>query len=387
MKPDLSSNPRRLSVVHVTLGLNMGGMEKLLVEFAKHTDRERFLPRFVSLTDRGSLAAEIEANGAEVFTLDTPPGLRPGLVLRLARLFRRLGADIVHTHNTKPLIYASPAARLANVSALVHTRHGQRFGASARSNLAFRLAALGADRIVSISADSARLSVREGIAPAKVCTILNGIDVSRFAYSGPNLGGAAVMVGRQSPEKDVATLIRAADLVAKKRPGFRLEIAGDGAARAGSEALTRELGLEGCVRFLGEVREIPQLLARSRLFVLPSLTEGISLTLLEAMAIGLPIVATRVGGNPEVVDDGVTGWLVPPGEPAQLAEKMLRLLDDDAETLRMGAAARARAIEVFDIRTMIAHYENLYLQLLDRHRGHPARRGLGDAVPSRGDVK
>jgi len=200
MKPDLSSNPRRLSVVHVTLGLNMGGMEKLLVEFAKHTDRERFLPRFVSLTDRGSLAAEIEANGAEVFTLDTPPGLRPGLVLRLARLFRRLGADIVHTHNTKPLIYASPAARLANVSALVHTRHGQRFGASARSNLAFRLAALGADRIVSISADSARLSVREGIAPAKVCTILNGIDVSRFAYSGPNLGGAAVMVGRQTPD-------------------------------------------------------------------------------------------------------------------------------------------------------------------------------------------
>src|SRR5687768_1351120 len=115
-----------LRVVHVALQLDTGGLEKLLVEFARHADRNRYDSRFISITGRGSVAEEIEACDRRVTTLEEPPGLRPGMILRLARLFRQWDIDVVHTHNTKPLLYAGPAARLAGVGAVVHTCHGQR---------------------------------------------------------------------------------------------------------------------------------------------------------------------------------------------------------------------------------------------------------------------
>ncbi len=359
---------RTLRVVHVVLQLDTGGMEKLLVEFARHADRGGFELRFVSLGSRGCLADDIEACGWPVMALEEPPGLRPGLVLRLARLFRRWGADVVHTHNTKPLIYAGPAARLAGARRVVHTRHGQRFGASRRATTLFRFAARMADRVVCVSDDSVRVSAGEGLVLSKLTRIWNGIDV-RFAYAGPRAGGPVVMVGRMSPEKDVATLLRAAAIAAREHSAFRLEIAGGGVCLPDLRRLVSDLGLGEHVTFLGEVQDIPSLLRRAGLFVLSSLTEGISMTLLEAMAVGLPVVATRVGGNPEVVVDGQTGLLVPPESPAELASAMLRLLHDPEGGHRMGRAGRLWVEQHFDIRRMVADYEALYL----RHPGHEDR--------------
>jgi glycosyltransferase involved in cell wall biosynthesis len=201
----------------------------------------------------------------------------------------------------------------------------------------------------------------EGIAPGKITTIWNGIDVARFAYLGPQSGGPAVMVGRLSAEKDVATLVRAAALIVREHPAFHLELAGDGPCAPELTRLVDDLGLADCVRFLGEISDVPALLARASLFVLPSLTEGISLTLLEAMARGLPIVTTRVGGNPEVVDEERTGLLVPERSPADLAAAILRVLRDPAFGRRMGARGRQRVEELFDVRRMVAEYERLYL--------------------------
>jgi glycosyltransferase involved in cell wall biosynthesis len=349
-------------IVHLSLQLETGGMEKLLVEFARHADRGRFELGFVSLGTRGRLADDIEACGWPVEAMGEPPGLRPGLVLRLARLLRRWGTDVVHTHNTKPLIYAGPAARLAGIRQVVHTRHGQRFGAGRGDTALFRLAARTADRIISVSHDGERLSCQEGIATRKVATIWNGIDVEHFGYTGPRTGGPAVMVGRLSPEKDVKSLVRAAAIVVREHPSFRLEIAGDGDCLPDLKRLAEEIALDEHVRFLGEVRDIPTLLARASLFVLPSLTEGISLTLLEAMARGLPVVATRVGGNPEVVVDGQTGLLVPAGAPSELAAAMLQLCRATEDGRRMGLAGRVRVEQHFEVRRMVAEYENLYLE-------------------------
>src|SRR5262249_5817360 len=152
------------------------------------------------------------------------------------------------------------------------------------------LASLFTEHFVCVSEDSARWVVEEGVAAARVSTLWNGIDLTRFAYSGPCDDGPIVTVARLSPEKDVANLVRAARLVIDRHPHARFEIAGDGASRGDLERLAQELGLQENVRFLGELRDIPALLARARMFVLPSLSEGISLTLLEAMACGLPIV-------------------------------------------------------------------------------------------------
>jgi len=351
---------RRLLIAHVTAQLEMGGMEKLLVEFARHTDRHAFDLHFVCLGPRGKLADDIEAQGWKVTSLNQSPGLRLGLVFKLTRLFRRLGVDVVHTHNTKSFLYACPAARLARVGKVIHTRHGQRYGASRRETMVFRWLSRMADGVVCVSHDSANLSVVEGILPDKIQAIWNGIDSNRFHYTGPRTDGPVVMVSRLRPEKDIETLLRAASLVVREYPSFRLEIAGDGLLLGDLRCLAEKLGLEGKVRFLGEVQDIPALLAQASLFVLPSLTEGLSLTLLEAMARGLPVVATRVGGNPEVVVDGTTGLLVKAADAEELAAAMLRLLRTPEEGHRMGLAGRKRIEEYFDVRRMIADYQNLY---------------------------
>jgi glycosyltransferase involved in cell wall biosynthesis len=353
-------------VAHVTLGLEVGGQEKLLVEFARHADRARFDLVFVSLSTRGPLAADIEACGWPVVALDEPDGLRPGLALRLAWLFRRERVAVVHTHDDRPLIYAPLAARLAGVRRIVHTRHGCSFGASARRLFLTRLAALLTDHVVCVSEDAAHQSVRLGFPTGKVRTIWNGVDTGRFAYAGPCAGGPAATVARLSPEKDLGTLLKAAALAAARDPSFRLEIAGGGPCLADLRRQAEELRLGERVRFLGEVRDVPALLGRARLFALSSISEGVSLTLLEAMGRGLPCVATRVGGNPEVVADGETGALVPPRDPAALADAMLHLWNAPEEARRLGLAGRRRVLEHFDVRRMAARYEALY---------DPAQRG------------
>jgi glycosyltransferase involved in cell wall biosynthesis len=336
-------------------------MEKLLVEFARHADRTRFDLRFVSLTTRGPVAEELEALGWPVAALNIPSGLRPGLVWRLASCFREWRTDIVHAHNTKPLIYAAPAARLAGVHKIIHTRHGQRMNASRGQNTLFRWSARLAHAAVCVSHDSAACSRAEGLAPSKVHTIWNGIDTRRFTCRGSVAGGPAVMVGRLSREKNVETLFDAAALVAAQEPGYRLEIAGDGACLAALRRQATALKLENVVTFLGNVRDVPQLLQRASMCVLSSLTEGISLTLLEAMSSGLPIIATQVGGNPEIVADGITGLLVPPRDPQMLAEAMLHLWRSPADRMRMGIAGAIRVREYFDVRRMVAQYERLYI--------------------------
>jgi glycosyltransferase involved in cell wall biosynthesis len=367
----LNGKPRRrIRIAHLGVSLTMGGAEKLLAEFARHADRERFDLRFISLGRKGPVAEEIETSGWPVTALNQPEGLRKWLIFQLAWLLRRQPVDVLHTHNTKALFYGAPAARMAQVPVLVHTRHGQRFGASQLHTSVFRMLTRLADRVVCVSRDSAGLSESEGIGRSRLCTIWNGIDVRRFTYSGPLPGGPAIMVGRLSQEKDVATLIRAAALARKAFPEFRLQIAGEGKCAADLQRLSSELELNGSIDFLGEVYNVPELLAKSSLLVLPSLTEGISLTLLEAMARGLPVVATQVGGNPEVVLDGETGYLVPARQPERLAACMIALLRNPARAAEMGRKARERVMHHFDVRNMVARYEALYCESL----GQPADR-------------
>ncbi|MDB5357461.1 MAG: hypothetical protein JWN24_3914 [Phycisphaerales bacterium] len=351
---------RPLRAVHVALQLETGGLEKLLVEFARHANRDQFDLSFVSLSTRGDVASEIEALGWPVLALEEPAGLRPGLVLRLAKVFRHLEADIVHAHNTKPMIYSGLAARMAGVRRTVYTRHGQRHQAARRQNVLFRLATRLMDAVVCVSEDSAARSIHEGVQQKRIHTIWNGIDSNRFSYLGPAERGPAVMVGRLSAEKDVDTLLQAVALVMGREPLFRLEIAGAGPCLPALRQKAKELALLGCVDFLGNVDDVPALLKRASLSVLSSVTEGISLTLLEAMSRGLPVVATRVGGNPEIVIDGETGFLVPARDPGLLADAILKVWRDPQMGRKLGLAGHQRVRNYFDVRRMMADYEMLY---------------------------
>jgi glycosyltransferase involved in cell wall biosynthesis len=355
-----------LRIAHVTQALDMGGLEKLLVEFARHADRRHFALHFFSLSSQGLLADEIRSSGWPVTALNEPEGFRPRLCWRLAQLFRRWQINVVHTHDERPHIYGAIAGRLAGVTRVIHTRHrGQNLAVSGRQRLLLNLVSRLTDRFVCVSRDSARLAATQGIGLRKASVIWNGIDVGRFSNHRSDPTGPVVTVARMSPEKDIETLIRAIGLAAP----LRLEVAGDGPCLPQLRQLATQLGLGERVRFLGQVRDVPGLLSRASLFVLPSRTEGISLTLLEAMASGLAVVTTRVGGNPEVVADGETGLLVPAANPPALAAALLKLHEDADLRQRMGQAGRRRVEQHFEIGRMVAEYEELY-------RGKQPRRRL-----------
>jgi sugar transferase (PEP-CTERM/EpsH1 system associated) len=366
--------PRR-HIAHLTLSLDVGGQEKLLLEFARHIDPARFTLAFVALGGHGKLADHIEGLGWRVIALDEPPGLRPAMIWRLWRLFRRERFDVVHTHDDKPLLYAGPAAWLARVPRRVHTHHhGHVPQIGRRQERLVRWAARLVNPFVCVSHDAARYAALQGIARARLRVLWNGTDLERFAHQGPQPGGPAVVVARLSPEKDVQILLYAVRQVVDALPGFRLEIAGTGPCCAELVKLAAALRLDEHVRFLGEVSDVAALLGRASLFVLPSQSEGISLTILEAMASGLPVLATAVGGNPEVVEDGRTGLLVPPRDSVALAHGLLRLAGDRDEAQLLGRAGRRRVEAHFDSRKMIAQYEALYDRPMCSHEGHEDTR-------------
>jgi glycosyltransferase involved in cell wall biosynthesis len=210
----------------------------------------------------------------------------------------------------------------------------------------------------------------ERVPARKVLVIHNGIDVDRYCVAGTRRTGApvhAVTVGRLDPIKDQATMLRAVRLVVDQVPEFSLDIAGDGPSRPGLEALCASLRLSGHVRFHGYRGEVSPYLAEADLFILSSVSEGIPLALLEAMACGLPAVTTDVGGLPEVVVPGETGWLVPPRSPDALAEAMLRLLAEPVALDRMGRAARRRVEDQFNLKKVVAEYEQVYMESLARY--------------------
>lgn len=364
-KPDQAAvaAERPLRVCHVSLTLKTGGLERILADLARHHDRSTCQLEFLAMRDVGRFADEIRSGGGIVHQLK--PANRWGQMRQMRRLFRERRFDVVHTHNTYPHIYATLAARLAGVSVVVNTRHGQRAGHNWKSRLPFRWASHLVDRIITVSDDAARLCVDDdGVNPQKVRRIWNGIDLADFAFCGPITRSVAISVARLSPEKDFPTLLKAVPFVVQQIPDFQLKIVGNGPERERLEQLVAESGITDRVQLLGERTDVPELLGGAGFFVTSSLTEGISLTLLEAMAVGLPVVATAVGGNPEIVVDGETGYLVPPSDEQQLAAAIIRMCRNQTAWMAMGQAGRDRVARHFDVRRMAREYEQLYRGLI-----------------------
>jgi glycosyltransferase involved in cell wall biosynthesis len=206
-----------------------------------------------------------------------------------------------------------------------------------------------------------------------VQTIWNGIDLDEFDFRGPGEHPIAISVARLSAEKDFPTLLHAMNLARKEAPELKLRLVGDGPERPRLEALANELGLHDCVEFRGDCRDVPQQLAGAAMYVSSSVTEGISLTLLEAMAVGLPVIATAVGGNPEIVEDSLTGRLVPASNPEKLAAALVDLSRRPELWRTWGEAGRQRVETHFNVRRMVGDYQHLYAQLV-ANRGQFAPR-------------
>jgi glycosyltransferase involved in cell wall biosynthesis len=311
-------------------------------------------------------------------------GLDPWLALRLSSWIRREGVALVHTHNPGPHLYGALAAALARAGSaerrgwprVVHTKHGRNYPRLRRKVLANRLASSLTDRVVAVSEDARAVVVDvEGVDPARVVTILNGVDTDEFRPGGdpreararlgvPAEGFHVGCVARLSPEKDHATLLAAFARFRAGRPDAHLTLVGGGALRPALVGEAARLGLAGAVTFAGTQADVAALLPAFDVFALSSRTEGISLTLIEAAAAGIPLVATRVGGNAEILGEDEAGFLVPPGEPGALAAALERVAGrpDRAE---LGRRGRARVVSRFGIDRMARAYGELYAELLD----------------------
>ena len=362
--PDKEAD-RKLRVAHVTFGLDVGGLEKLLVEFAAHADPNRQRLTFVSLGDNGPVGEEIRGLGWPVVCLHRPAGVRPSLFFELRRVLQNIRADVVHTHDARALVYGAPAAWLTGVPRRVHTQHGQCLGLTPRQRWMFRRASRLVDRFVCVSDDTRLVAESLGVDRGKTSVVLNGVNTSRFRRPPEEadqelIDRPLVCVSRLSPEKGVSTLLKAVSIAVDEAPTLSVEIAGDGPCREALEREAHQLRIDDRVTFLGRVRDVPSLLRRAKLFVLPSDSEGVSLTLLEAMSTGVPVVATRVGGTPEVLAGEDAGLLVPPQDPQAMASAIALLWRDRLERLRLAEAGRRRVVEAFDVRRMVEAYEGVY---------------------------
>ena len=364
---------RRARIVQVIPSLRVGGLENVVVRLVEH-----FVPlaeqAVVTPAGAGPLAGRFP-DSVPVFPLGETHRPSRWNAIRMARLFRTLRPDIVHTRNWT-CIDAIIGARLAGVPVVIHGEHGREAadpeGRNRRRQQVRRLLSPFITEFVTVSRDLARWLVEEVRVPArKVRTIYNGVDTERYALGDRAAARRALRippdctvagtVGRLDPVKDQVGLIRAFAQVANKGPSV-LVIAGDGPSRRQLEALVGELALGDRVRLLGERDDVPLILRALDIFVLSSIGEGISNAILEAMATGLPVIATRVGGNSELVRDGLTGRLIEPRSPEALAEALAAYGDDPGLARAHGAAGRERVAREFGLDRMRAAYTALYRQ-------------------------
>ena len=375
-------------VVHVIYHLAVGGLENGLVNLINHLPAERYRHAIICLTDYTDFRNRITNPDVNVYVLHKRPGKDLRIYLELYWLFRRLRPDIVHTRNLSTLEAQLPAM-LAGAPHRVHGEHGRDIsdldGTSTKYRLLRRLFSPIVQCYIALSRDlEGYLKDRVGIPARKITHICNGVDTDRFRPSGGaekailpgNFQGddrvVIGTVGRMEAVKDQLNLASAFIRLVEGHPdggeNLRLVMIGDGALRQPALALLREAGLGDIVWLPGERDNVPELLRSMDVFVLPSLAEGISNTILEAMATGLPVVATDVGGNSELVLEGDTGFLVPRSDPDALAATIRRYTDDTGLRQEHGERARQRCETEFSIKVMVKNYQDLYDSLLPAYR-------------------
>jgi glycosyltransferase involved in cell wall biosynthesis len=374
-----------VKIAHMVLGLQVGGLEQVVLRLLERTDRSRYSPAVCVLDEPGALALELRRLDVPLWVHPRGGGLSVRAIADLSRLLCREKVALVHTHNPTPHLYGALSAVVSAVRSaaghrfarprVIHTKHGRNTPSARRKVFANRLSSALSDRVVAVSEDARRVVLDiERVDPAKVVTIVNGVDTclyrpadspiaARERLGIPPLGLHIGCVARLSAEKDHETLIEAFALLHARRRNTHLTLIGDGDRRAVLQEHAFRRGLSSAVTFAGTRSDVASLLPAFDAFALASRTEGLSLTLIEAAATGLPIVATRVGGNAEVVEHAETGLLVTPGVPALFAsalESLLRRPDRRA----MGARGRARAIEKFSVDRMARAYQDLYAEVL-----------------------
>src|SRR5579883_652865 len=378
-----------MNIIHVVDSMEVGGAETLIALMCRAQKREGHLPSVCCIFDRGRLAEELEAEGIPVF-LANGHGNESGILgqLRMARsLYRRFcreRPDVVHCHNILPTLLAAPAARVAGVPAIFSTRHGLAIPYNAACRVKgiadsrgafyrFRLAAMACDRVIAVC-DTARQNLMWGPGAFlnRVITIRNGAARLPVGTTSPSATApqkfTLIHVARLNWKKNQRGLLEAAAIALPSVPDLMLQIIGDGLERRALEQYARELGIEGRVHFAGERSDVGEWLAKADLFVLSSFTEGLPVSLVEAMAAGLPFLVSNVWGMPEVANLSGGGVIVEGTTPQALAKGIVHLAQKRQELKDLGRRSRECYEKHFTPELMLNSYSRLYDQTVRTRR-------------------
>jgi glycosyltransferase involved in cell wall biosynthesis len=358
-------------VVLMLTSFDVGGTERQMVELVKRLNPTRFRPHVACFHARGPLLAELPDDvPVREFALHgfaRPAAL--GQFLAFAGWCRRIGPALVHTCDLYANIFGLPAAMLAGVPVRIANRREILTGDKTPAQLRAQQLAYRAAHAVVANSGAARAQLeREQVPADRLRLIPNGLDPAGFRPAAPRAAiREIVTVANLRPEKGHDTLLAAAPRILASHPDVTFTFAGGGPRRDALETLTRALSLTDRVRFLGECRDVPSVLAGADLFVLPSRSEAFPNAVLEAMAAGLPVVATDVGGIPEIVRNGENGVLVRPDDADALADAVIGLMNRPTHAAALGRAARADVERHYTLDRMVEAFEHLYLTEIASH--------------------
>lgn len=382
MRDTVSSHPPLIA--HVIFRLGTGGLENGLVNLINNIPADKYSHAVICMTDYTHFRERLVRRDVEVYCLHKKPGQDVMVYFRLWKLLLKIKPDILHTRNLSALEAQLPGF-LAGIKCRIHGEHGRDIddvdGTNVKHTLLRRFFRLLVQRYVPMSKDLERWLIGHiKVDQKRITQIYNGVDVDKFKPAEQKNylmlpesfrdQGLAIIgtVGRQEKVKDPMTLLQAFVHSVKNNPlraaNTRLVLVGDGSLSGLLKALAEQEGVADLVWFAGDRSDVSELMQAFDIFVLPSLNEGISNTILEAMATGLPIVATQVGGNPELVGDQQNGYLVPKQDPAAMAGAIGLYVDNPAIRREHGQNSRKRCQELFSLRRMVSDYTNVYDQLI-----------------------
>jgi sugar transferase (PEP-CTERM/EpsH1 system associated) len=384
-------------VAHVIHRLDVGGMENGLVNLINHMPIGTYRHAIVCMTDYTEFSRRIRRDDVTLHALGKREGKDLRVHLRLRRLLQTLRPDIVHTRNLATL-EAQVTAAISGVKARVHGEHGWDVGdldgSRGKNRLMRRLVRPLVGQYIALSRHQMDYLARSvGVRPERLSHVCNGVDIERFSPRPPEWqsplpeGFAAIdsiVIGtvlRMQTVKAPEDLARAFILLRERMPDLfprlRLVMVGDGPLKEPVSRMLSEAGVTAQVWLPGAREDVPELMRAMDVFVLPSLAEGICNTILEAMASGLPVIATDVGGNPDLVAVGETGTLVPAGDPQAMAESLVEYVSDAERREREGSAARAGAEKEFSMEAMVRGYMEVYARVLGTRKalGSPPHQG------------
>lgn len=379
----------KINILYLITELSVGGAEKAVARMMAQLNRDRYNALVCCLLGRGVIADEIEGASIEVVSLAMKGKLDLRALFRLFKLLKKGNFVVIHSHLFHANVIGRIVGKLARIPIIISVEHNPIAEGTLR-HLVDKLSAVSADKVIAVSEAVRKFTVNQvGIESMKVLTIYNGVDLSekhparidileRKKRIGIDpLRPVVGTVSRLDEMKGAEYFVRATAKVRAENPATLFLIVGDGPERAELEQLAQRMNIAESLILTGYRADIPEVLSTIDLFVLPSLYEGLPTAALEAMAMAKPVIATHVGGTPEVVEDKVTGLLVPPRDPEALAEAIITLLQDRERAKAMGRAGRERVERYFSVERMVQQTEALYEELIREKMGLEWAEGEG----------